>query len=78
MVNQPPHERVDVPRIAVDTLHDWERIKASYAEAAMQELEDSCVLALFCSYLTGAYFVRGSIWNRWSVVDWDALVFWRT
>ncbi|KAI0338175.1 hypothetical protein BDW22DRAFT_1363309 [Trametopsis cervina] len=41
MVNQPPHEREDVPRIAVDTLHDWERIKASYTEAAMQELEDS-------------------------------------
>ncbi|KAI0687821.1 hypothetical protein BC835DRAFT_1419656 [Cytidiella melzeri] len=38
---QPEREREDVPRISVDTLQDWERIKTSYVEAAMKELEDS-------------------------------------
>lgn len=28
-----------MPRISVDTLHDWERIKTSYTNAAMGELE---------------------------------------
>ncbi|KAI0799874.1 hypothetical protein BC629DRAFT_205218 [Irpex lacteus] len=34
-------DREDVPRISVDSLADWERIKASYAQAAMGELEES-------------------------------------
>ncbi|KAI0084635.1 hypothetical protein BDY19DRAFT_898225 [Irpex rosettiformis] len=34
-------DREDVPRISVDSLADWERIKTSYAEAAMNELEQS-------------------------------------
>lgn len=33
-------QREDVPRISVDTLHDWERIKKSYSDAAMTELEE--------------------------------------
>ena len=37
---QQQKEREDVPRISVDTLHDWERIKASYTKAAMTELEE--------------------------------------
>ena len=37
---QQQQEREDVPRISVDTLHDWERIKASYSDAAMAELEE--------------------------------------
>lgn len=37
---QQQKEREDVPRISVDTLHDWERIKTSYTQAAMAELEE--------------------------------------
>lgn len=37
---QQQREREDVPRISVDTLHDWERVKASYTDAAMSELEE--------------------------------------
>lgn len=37
---QQQKEREDVPRISVDTLHDWERIKTSYTDAAMGELEE--------------------------------------
>ncbi len=40
-------DREDVPRISVDSLADWERIKASYAQAAMGELEESYVLLVF-------------------------------
>lgn len=32
-------EREDVPRVAVDSLHEWERIRRSYADAARQQLE---------------------------------------
>ena len=32
-------EREDVPRVAVDSLHDWARIRMSYTDAAMAQLE---------------------------------------
>lgn len=32
-------EREDVPRIAVDSLYDWERIKDSYTRAAFAQLD---------------------------------------
>lgn len=43
MTDNAQGDREDVPRISVDSLADWERIKASYAEAAMNELEESYV-----------------------------------
>ena len=43
MADNAQGDREDVPRISVDSLADWERIKASYAEAAMNELEESYV-----------------------------------
>jgi hypothetical protein len=47
------HEREDVPRITVESLQDWERIKLSYVEAARKELEDSYVSSrLFSIALT--------------------------
>ncbi|PSS29855.1 hypothetical protein PHLCEN_2v2648 [Hermanssonia centrifuga] len=32
-------QREELPRISVDSLHDWERIKASYTDAAMATFE---------------------------------------
>ena len=40
MAEQAQHEREDVPRIAIDSLQDWERIKASYTQVAVKELEE--------------------------------------
>lgn len=31
--------REDVPRVSVDNLYDWERIKQSYADAAYAQLD---------------------------------------
>lgn len=33
------NQREELPRIAVDTLHDWQRVKASYTNAAVAEFE---------------------------------------
>lgn len=43
MSERAQHEREDVPRISVDSLQDWGRIKLSYVEAATKELEDAYV-----------------------------------
>ena len=32
-------DREEVPRISVDNLYDWERIKKSYADAAYAQLD---------------------------------------
>lgn len=33
------NQREDLPRIAVDTLHDWQRVKTSYTNAALATFE---------------------------------------
>ena len=33
------NQREELPRIAVDTLHDWQRVKASYTSAALTAFE---------------------------------------
>lgn len=33
--------REDVPRISVDTVHDWNRIKHNYVEAALSLLDQT-------------------------------------
>lgn len=33
------NQREELPRIAVDTLQDWQRVKASYTSTALAEFE---------------------------------------
>lgn len=32
--------REDIPRVSVDSVQDWQRVKAHYREAAMKELQN--------------------------------------
>ena len=57
MADNAQGDREDVPRISVDSLADWERIKASYAEAAMNELEESYVHSIPASLRVEFVFI---------------------